>query len=100
MCNYSDAYIVVKGRISVTGNENANRKNKNQLSRIMLCLDHVYQKSVTHLKEIQKILNHYRDRAYGSTNEIGNNDNMKNKNKIMTKKSFNYKTKIIQSTFI
>ena len=56
LCNYGDAYIVVKGRISVTGYENANRKNINQLSRIMLRLDHVYQKSITHLKEIQKIL--------------------------------------------
>ena len=28
LCGYSDAYIVVKGRISVTGAENANRRNK------------------------------------------------------------------------
>ena len=27
LCDYSDAYIVVKGRISVRGN-NANKKNK------------------------------------------------------------------------
>ena len=29
LCDYSDAYIVVKGRISVTGTNAANRRNKN-----------------------------------------------------------------------
>ena len=28
LCDYSDAYIVVNGRISVTGTDNANRRNK------------------------------------------------------------------------
>ena len=28
LCDYSDAYIVVKGRISVTGIDGANRRNK------------------------------------------------------------------------
>ena len=28
LCYYSDAYIVVKGRISVTGTDNANRRKK------------------------------------------------------------------------
>ena len=28
LCDYSDAYIVVKGRISVTGNNNVNKRNK------------------------------------------------------------------------
>ena len=28
LCDYNDAYIVVKGRISVTGNNPADRKNK------------------------------------------------------------------------
>ena len=27
LCDYSDAYIVVKGRISVTGNNKTNRRN-------------------------------------------------------------------------
>ena len=29
LCDLSDAYIVVKGRISFTGTNNANRRNKN-----------------------------------------------------------------------
>ena len=28
LCDYSDAYIIVKGRISVTGTNNANKRNK------------------------------------------------------------------------
>ena len=28
LCNYSDAYIVVKGRISVEGTNDANKRNK------------------------------------------------------------------------
>ena len=28
LCDYSDVYIVVKGRISVTGTDSANRRNK------------------------------------------------------------------------
>ena len=28
LCDYSDEYIVVKGRVSVTANNNANRRNK------------------------------------------------------------------------
>ena len=28
LCDYSDGYIILKGTISVTGNVNANRRNK------------------------------------------------------------------------
>ena len=28
LCDYSNAYIVAKGRISFTGTDNANRRNK------------------------------------------------------------------------
>ena len=28
LCNYSDTYIVAKGRISVTGTDNANKRKK------------------------------------------------------------------------
>ena len=28
LCDYSDAYLVVKGQISVTDTKNANRRNK------------------------------------------------------------------------
>ena len=48
LCDYSDACIIVKGRISVTGTNNANKRNKRYLSRIMPHLDHAYQKLITH----------------------------------------------------
>ena len=48
LCDYSDAHIVAKGRISVTGINNANRRYE-KASRILLHLGHAYQKSITHL---------------------------------------------------
>ena len=50
LCDYSDTYIVVKGTISVEGDEeNKKKKIKKYPLRIMLHLDHAYQKSITHL---------------------------------------------------
>ena len=48
LCDYSDVYIVVKGRIMVEGT-NANNREDEKLTfkRIMLHLDHAYQNSIT-----------------------------------------------------
>ena len=43
LCGYSDAYIVVKGRIIVTVANNAKGRNKKIILRIMLHLEHAYQ---------------------------------------------------------
>ena len=56
LCDYSDVYIVVKGRIIATGTNAANKSNKKLTLRIMLCLDHAYQKLITHSQTMQKIL--------------------------------------------
>ena len=56
LCDYSDAYIVVKGRISVAGNNVDNRRNKKLTFKNNDPLDHVFQKSITHLLTMQKIL--------------------------------------------
>ena len=48
LCDYSDAYIVVKGTITVEGTNYANKKNKKVTSRVMLHLDHENKKSITH----------------------------------------------------
>ena len=45
-CNYSDVYIVMKGKITVKDNDNANRINK---KLTLLHLGHSYQKSITDL---------------------------------------------------
>ena len=37
LCDYSDAYIVVKGRASVRGTNGANRINKKQAFKNIIC---------------------------------------------------------------
>ena len=54
LCNYRDAYIVLKGRITVEGD--SYDKTRNESSKIILRLDHAYQKSIPYLQTIQKIL--------------------------------------------
>ena len=56
LCDYIDAYIVVKGTVTVEGDNDAKKINRKLTLRIMLHLDHVYQKSITHLQTMQKIL--------------------------------------------
>ena len=59
LCDYGDAYIVVKSRISVAGTNNANSKNRKLTLRkitLMFHLDHKYQKPITHLQTMHKIL--------------------------------------------
>ena len=55
LCDYSDAYIVVKGRISDGGNNVDNRRNKKLTFKNNASLDHVFQKSITFMT-MQKIL--------------------------------------------
>ena len=40
-CDYSDAYIVVKGTITVEGDDYDKKEIKNYTLRIMLHLDHI-----------------------------------------------------------
>ena len=47
LCNYVDAFIVVKGSTTVEGDNDAKARNK---KLIMPHLDHAYQKSITHLE--------------------------------------------------
>ena len=56
LCDYIDAYIVVKGTVTAEGDNDAKKINRKLTLRIMLHLDHVYQKSITHLQRMQKIL--------------------------------------------
>ena len=49
LCDYSDVYIVVKGRITVEGDDDDKKEIKNYPLRITLHLDYVYQKSIIHL---------------------------------------------------
>ena len=49
LCDYSDAYIVVKGTIAIEGDDDDKKRVKNYPLRIKLHLDHACQKSITHL---------------------------------------------------
>ena len=48
-CDYSDKYIVVKGRTAVKTLIMLTEEMKNKPLRIMLRSDHAYQKLITHL---------------------------------------------------
>ena len=54
--DYSGGYIVVKGLITLEGRDKNKSANKNLIFKIMLHLGHAYQKSITHLLTMQKIL--------------------------------------------
>ena len=56
LCDHSDAFIVAKGTITFEGDDDNKKEIKSYPLRIMLHLDHVYQKSTTHLYTMQKIL--------------------------------------------
>ena len=45
LCDYRDAYIIVKGTITVEGNDDSKKEIKNYHFRKMLHLDYAYQKS-------------------------------------------------------
>ena len=56
LCDYSDAYIVVKGTINLGATGNNDMTEKVLHLKIMIHLGHAYQKSITHLKTMLKIL--------------------------------------------
>ena len=116
LCGYSDAYIDVKERISVTGTENANRRNKkltfnynstlrSRISKInntfidnpedlgiVMPMYNLLEYSNTFSMTSGSLWNYYKDEVNDSANETDNKDNMIN-NK--TSKSFKYNAKII-----
>ena len=122
LCDYSDAYIVVKGRISVRGTYTANRKNKkltfksNALLRLYISkINITFQDNAEDLNIVMpmynlleysdkysmtsgNLWNYYRDEVNDSANEIDDNDNKINSDKITTSKNFEHKTKVIGST--
>ena len=56
LCDYSDEFIVVKGRVSVTGNNNANRRNEKLTFKNNTSFRSFISKSITRLRTMQKIL--------------------------------------------
>ena len=120
--DYSDAYIVVKGRISVTGNNAANRRNKKLTFKnnapfrsciskinnafinnaedpdIVMPMYNLFEYSNNHSMTLGSLWNYYGDEVNDSANENNNANNFRiNNNKTTASKSFEYKEKLIGS---
>ena len=125
LCDYSDAYIVVKETVTVTDTDNDNKRNKklvyknnknNASSRSSI--SKINNRSIDNAEDLDifmpmynllkysdnysmtsgSLWNCYRDGINDDENENDANKNMVNHNKTTTSKSFKYKTKITGST--
>ena len=117
LCDFSDAYIFVKGRIAVTGTSNKSRKNtplafKNNKPFIS-CISKINNTLIDNTEDLDVVMslynlieyskhcrkttgslwNYYRDELTDDTN----NNNIPNKN-VINSKSFKYKTDVTGST--
>ena len=122
-CDYSDAYIVVKGRINATGTNNASRRNKEIIFKknasFRTCISKINNTFIDNAEDLDIVkpmynfleyshnysittgglLNFFRDDVNDSANENNDVNNFRIKNnKTTTSKSFEYKTKLIGST--
>ena len=120
LCDYSDAYIVVKGIINVRGTNGNNRRNKGLTFKnnaslrscilninnafidnaenlyIAMAMYNVLDCSDNYFMTSGSLWNYYRDEIYDDEKENENNNKLNNKT--ITSKSFKYKTKMIGST--
>ena len=118
LCDYSDAYIVVKGEVTVTGGNNSSRKyrplafkNNAPFTNCILKISNVLMDNAEDLdivmpmynlveysknykKTTGSLWNYYRDELSYDTND---NNNI-NKN-VINSESFKYKTNITGSTY-
>ena len=103
LCNYSDAYIVVKGKITVEEDNDAKNRNKKLTFKDNASFGSRKSKIITHLQTISKILIllcQYILLEYSDNYPMisGSANNNRTNNKTVTSKSFEYKTKLLQST--
>ena len=119
LCDYSDAYIVVKGRITVTGTNNANRRNKKLTFKnnatFRSCISKINNAFVDNAEDLDIVMpmyimlensdnysmtsgslwNGYGDEVNDSANENNDTNSFKiNNNKTTESKPFVYKAKI------
>ena len=122
LCDYSDAYIVAKGRITVRDNNANNRENKKLTFKnnasFRSCISKINNTFIDNAENLDVFMPmynlleysdnysmtsgspwiYYRDEANDSANE-NNGDNYRiNNNRTTASKSFKYKTKIVGST--
>ena len=123
LCDYSDAYIVVKGRITVAATLDANEKTKNLTfknnSPFMSCISKINNTFIDSAEDIDVDMPMYKLLEYSDnysmtlasqwnycSDEVNNDGNENNdacnyrinNHKIPTSKSFEYKTEIVAST--
>ena len=110
LCDYSDAYIVVKERISVTGTNDANRRNKKLTFKnnapFRPCISRINNTFIDNAEEYSDkysmtsgMWNYYRDEVNDYADEENDANNFRmNSNKTKTSEYFEYKTKSIGRT--
>ena len=123
LCDYSDAYIIVEGTISVIGINAVNRRNKKLTFKnnapVRSCISKINNTFVDNAEDLDIVMpiynllaysdnysmtsgrlwNYYRDKVNGSANDNnGANNYRTNKDKTITSKSFEYKKNLIGRT--
>ena len=105
LCDYIDAYIAMKGRISVTGIANANKRNKKLTFKnnapFMSCKTKINKPFIENTEDLDIVLSrymslwkYYKNKLNDDANEYNDTANyMINKNKTTISKYFEYKTK-------
>ena len=105
LCDYIDAYIAMKGRISVTGIANANKRNKKLTFKnnapLMSCKTKINKTFIENTEDLDIVLSrymslwkYYKNKLNYDANEHNDAANyMINKNKTTISKYFEYKTK-------
>ena len=122
LCDYNDAYIFVKGRISVTDSNAANRRNKaltfkNKVS-LRSCILKINNTFIDNAEDLDIVMpmcnslecsknysvtsgslwNYHRIKINDDANENNDGNNFRINNNKTTSKSFEYKTKLIGGT--
>ena len=119
LCDHSDAYIVVKGKISITGTNAANRINKKLTFKnnapfrsrikkinntfidnaeeldIVMPMHNLLEYSDNYFMKSGSLWNYYRIKVNDSANENNDANSYRINNNKTTSKSFDYKTKSI-----
>ena len=123
LCDYSDAYIIVEGTISVIGINAVNRRNKKLTFKnnapVRSCISKINNTFIDNAEDLDIVMpiynllaysdnysmtsgrlwNYYRDKVNGSANDNnGANNYRTNKDKTITSKSFEYKKNLIGRT--
>ena len=122
-CDYSDAYIIAKGRMSVPGNNAANKRNKKLTFKnnapFRLPISKINNTFIDNVEDLDIVMpiynsleysnnypmissslwNYYRDEINNDGNKNNDANNFRiNKNKTRISKIFEYKTKLVGRT--